>query len=115
MGQCTNVAAAASQLQQIRNSRQAELTQADGLSTGALPNPGTLRTDLIESLTYSLAADNDYLTWAQQSESSCTPGSQPGSALAADGNAVNFKDMFVAVWNPIAASYGLPSRSAGQI
>jgi hypothetical protein len=47
-------------------------------------------------------------------ESGCQSGSQ-SAALAADTQAVTYKDMFINMWNPIATGYGLPTESQGSI
>ena len=50
----------------------------------------------------------------QMQESGCQSGSQ-SAALAADTQAVTYKDMFINLWNPIATGYGLPTESQGSI
>jgi hypothetical protein len=66
----------------------------------------------------SLDADRDYLTWARQQRNRCTPTTRSGAyatAISADGQAGAAKDTFVQAWNPIAAKYGLPQESPGDI
>lgn len=103
------------QIQQVRDQRQTEYNQAQSLSTEALQNGAELKSDLTQALLYSLNADNDYLTWAQQQVSNCQAGSQSSAALAAGSQAVNYKTMFVNLWNPIAAQYALPPTSVGSM
>jgi hypothetical protein len=103
------------QIQQVRNQRQTEYNQAQDLSTGALNNGAALKSDLTQALFYSLTADNDYLAWARQQEANCQLGSQSSAALAAGDQAVNYKTLFVNLWNPTAAQYGLPSTSVSAM
>jgi serine/threonine-protein kinase len=112
---CTSLPRSVRQIQQVRDQRQTEYTQAKALSTSTLPNGAVLKSDLTKALFYSLTADSDYLAWAQQQESACQAGSQSGAALTADSQAVNYKTLFVNMWNPIAAQYGLPSTSVSSM
>lgn len=112
---CTSLPRSVRQIQQVRDQRQTEYTQAKALSTSTLPNGAVLKSDLTKALFYSLTADSDYLAWAQQQESACQAGSQSGAALTADSQAVNYKTLFVNMWNPIAAQYGLPATSVSSM
>ena len=112
---CGNVSADVSQIQQVENQRQNEYNSAQNTQTSSLPNGAALKSDLVNALYYSLQADKGYLAYANQMQSSnCQSGSQ-ASALAADGKAVTYKDMFLSLWNPIAATYGLPAQTQGSI
>ena len=112
---CTNLPRSVRQIQQVRDQRQTEYNQAKTLSTSALHNGAVLKSDLTKALLYSLTADSDYLAWAQQQEAACQAGSQSGTALTADSQAVNYKTLFVNRWNPIAAQYGLPATSVSSM
>ena len=112
---CTSLPRSVHQIQQVRDQRRAEYNQAKILSTSALQNGAVLKSDLTKALFYSLTADSDYLAWAQQQESACQAGSQSGAALTADSQAVNYKTLFVSMWNPIAAQYGLPAASVSSM
>jgi serine/threonine protein kinase len=112
---CTNLPRSVRQIQQVRDQRQTEYNQAKALSTSALQNGAVLKSDLTKALFYSLTADSDYLAWAQQQESACQAGSQSGAALTADSQAVNYKTLFVNMWNPLAAQYGLPATSVSSM
>jgi serine/threonine protein kinase len=112
---CTNLPGSVRQIQQVRDQRQTEYNQAKALSTSALQNGAVLKSDLTKALFYSLTADSDYLAWAQQQESACQAGSQSGAALTADSQAVNYKTLFVNMWNPVAAQYGLPATSVSSM
>jgi serine/threonine-protein kinase len=115
VGSCTDLPHSTQQIRQVRDQRQTEYGQAQNLSADAIQNGAELKSELTRSLLDSLNADNAYLTWAQQQAASCQPGSQSSEALAADRQAVSDKGNFVALWNPIAARYGLPPTSVGSI
>jgi len=116
---CAHLPTAVRQIQAVVNRRSAEFNHATAVSTAALSNGATVRSDLLAALRHSLDADRDYLTWAQQRLSSgCTPAARSSAyraALNADGQADAAKAAFVQVWNPVAARYGLPRKSPGDI
>ena len=113
---CTNVSGAVAQIQTVVNERNDEYNKASALSTGALRNGATVKSDLRLALLNSLDADKDYLAWAQQQESECpSQTSAYDDALTADGQASNSKSAFVSVWNPIASTYGFAPASTGNI
>jgi serine/threonine protein kinase len=116
---CTNLADAVSKLQGVVNQRVGEYGRASSLPTSALPDGTAVKSELIGALSSSLAADRDYLTWAQQQQAGgCTSSSQSSAYNAASGasqlaNAA--KEAFVQVWNPVAAKYGIKPDSAHSI
>jgi hypothetical protein len=112
---CTNLPGAVSQLQAVVSQRNAEVRQASALSTAALSNGAEVKSDLVTALRTSLTADSDYLTWAQQESSGCKPGGTTNAynaAVSTDSQAAAAKQTFAGVWNPIAATYGLPKQTA---
>ncbi len=114
---CTNLSSAVHQIQNVVNQRGAEYNQASALSTSAVANGPTVKSDLIAALRNSLDADKDYLTWAQQQlNSECAP-TAPSSAFIAANNASYqasaSKEAFIRVWNPVAAQYGIQPKSPG--
>ena len=98
--------------------RGAEYKQASALSASALPDGAAVKSGLITALHMSLEADQDYLTWAQQQQSSgCASPAQSSAysaAYSADQQADTAKEAFVQVWNPVAAKYGVKQTSAGD-
>jgi hypothetical protein len=112
---CQNVAQNVQQIQQVRDQRRSEYSQAQTLATDALASGAQLKAGLLQALRDSLTADSAYLTWAQQQQASCTPGSQSSATAAADAKAVSSKTAFVQLWNPVAARYGLPQESVATI
>jgi serine/threonine protein kinase len=115
-GSCTSVSAAISQIQGVVTERSAEYNQAVALSTAALANGATLKSDLLTVLRDSLNADRQYLKWAQQQlNPGCTKGAPSSAFTAADQQAGVAKTAFLQIWNPVAARYGLPQKSATSI
>ncbi len=116
---CTNLAGSVSQIQQVVNRRSAEYQQASALSVAAIANGPAVKSDLLAALRNSLSADRDYLIWARRRLNfGCSPGAAAGiyaAAVAADSQAAASKQAFVQVWNPVAARYGMPPKSADSI
>lgn len=119
VSQCTNLAAAVSQIQTVVNQRSAEYRQARALATSAIRNGTAVKMDLKLALLNSLNADRDYLVWARQKQRvGCVLGSQSAdynAAYAADRKASASKARFVILWDPIAQSYHLPTVTAGSL
>lgn len=113
---CTNLSSAVSQLQGVVNDRSTEYSQASALRTSALPDGAVVKSDLIAALGYSLTADREYLTWAQQQLAvGCTSAAQSsayGAANSADRQADAAKQAFARVWNPVAAQYHVQPKNA---
>ena len=115
---CTDLSSAVSQIQNAVNQRSTEYSQASALSTSALADGATVKTDLTAALRNSLDADTDYLAWAQHLKLGCAPAAQSSAysaALNADEQADAAKEAFVRVWNLIAAQYGIRQESPGSI
>ena len=115
---CSDIADGTSGLQQVVSERSTELSEADNLSTGAMPNGAALKSDLIGAIKNSLDADNDFLSWAQ-GVGSCS-GSAPEdsnyqAAMNASSTAVSYKNDFVALWNPIAQRQGFSTLTQADI
>ena len=114
---CTGVPAAAGQIQQVVNQRSTEYQRASALSMATLADGAVVKSDLLAALRSSLNADRDYLTWAQQESSGCTPGAASRAykaAVGADQRAVAAKGTFVQAWNQVAARYGLPAETTSS-
>lgn len=116
---CADLPGAVIQLQQRVSQRRTEYVQALALSTSALPNGATVKSDLTSALRISLSADRDYLTWArQQEEFGCSPPAESSAynaAVAASGQVNPLKAAFVQLWNPIAGQYQLPHITPDDI
>jgi len=106
-----------SEIQQVRNQRQAEMTQAQSLNVADLPNGVDLKADLISALGASLTADGHYLSWAnrQANPPTCVDNSTPPQAASDNETAVAAKTSFLNLWNPIAAQYSLMHRGTGDM
>ena len=112
---CVDLPRSVRQIRQVRDQRQAEYDQAQTLQTGALSNGAELKSDLTQSLSASLSADNDYLTWAQQQEADCQAGTAPPGISSANTQALNDKTSFIGLWNPIAEQYGLQQETTSTM
>jgi Protein kinase domain len=116
---CSSLASATSQIQAVASQRNAEYRRAKALAMGGLANGAVVKSDLLAALRASLDADRDYLTWARrQLHSGCRPASRTpayNNAVSADGQAGSAKATFVQAWNPVAAKYGDPQESPGDI
>ena len=115
---CSDIADGTSGLQQVVSERSTELSEADNLSTGAMPNGAALKSNLIGAIKNSLDADNDFLSWAQ-GVGGCS-GSAPEdanyqAAMKASSTAVSYKNDFVTLWNPIAQSHGFSTLTQADI
>ena len=113
---CANLSTAVGQLQDVVNDRSTEYSQASALLTSALPDGTAVKSDLIAALGLSLAADREYLAWAQQQQvAGCTPAAESsayGAANRADQQADAAKQEFAQVWDPVAARYDVQPKNA---
>ena len=116
---CSTLRSATRRIQTVVNQRSTEYSRASALPMAALANGAAVKSDLLAALRASLNADRDYLRWArQQIASGCTPAAQSSAynaAISSDGQAGAAKQAFVQVWNPVAAKYGVPPESPGDI
>jgi hypothetical protein len=115
-GSCTDLSGAITAIQNVSQERSDELSQATSLQVNALPDGQSLQSDLVNALTYSLAADQDFLRWAQSLlNGGCSDPAPETSAYQAgfseSAKAGVAKTQFVQLWNPIADTQGLPTRS----
>jgi hypothetical protein len=113
---CANLSSAISAISAVIHQRSNEYSRASGLPTTALPNDTTLKSDLISALRFSVDADKDFLTWAREQLNSGCGGTVPGTraynaGVVASDHAGTAKNEFLKLWNPVASSQGLPSRS----
>jgi hypothetical protein len=116
---CAHVPLSVSHIQRVVDRRSAEFDQAKTLKLNAIAGGPRIKADLLAALRNSLDADQAYLTWAkQQMSGGCKPtrkSSAYTAAIAADSQAANSKQAFVRVWNPVAAKYDLPQKTATSI
>jgi serine/threonine protein kinase len=118
-GNCRHLPRDVAQIQRVLNQRSSEYRKVQALATGAMLKGALVKADLLSALRRSMDADRAYLTWArQQMNSGCTPTSQSSAYQAAqnaDTQADAAKAAFVQVWDSVAARYGLPQKSPGDI
>jgi hypothetical protein len=112
---CDDVSAGVPGFQQVVRDRQQELSQSKKLAVDRLRNGQSLRRSMIAAYENSLAADQAYLAWAQEVQArGCGGKIAPltghyQDAIAANGKAGPAKRHVVALWQPIADNYGLPT------
>ena len=113
---CTELGGAATTIKQVTGERTDELKRGQNLAVDRLTGGSDLRGALVQALTYSLQADQKFADWAQAVATAGCSGHAPHddnytAAQAASTSATTSKQQFVALWNPLAATYGLQSRS----
>lgn len=118
---CGNLAQNQATLQTAAQSRQTILNQLSQLDTSQLPNSSQLISSLTTAWQASLQSDNSYATWAGDLiQSGCvgqasTDDASWQAAQTSDTAATAAKNQFVAAWNPLAATFGLPQYQENQI
>jgi hypothetical protein len=113
---CQNLGAAVQALREVATERATEGQRAGALVVDALDNGALLRDLLVQAMGGSLLADQYFLAWGQSLLGDC-PGSAPhtgdyNQAEDASRNVDPVKEQFIAEWNPVAAEFGLPSRTS---
>jgi hypothetical protein len=107
-------------LESAARSRQMLLDQLSQLSTAKLPHSKGLVSMLTAAWRASVQSDNSYAGWAGDLARTGCAGQAPASdpnwraAQGSDARATVAKSQFAAVWDPIAASYGLPQYTASR-
>jgi hypothetical protein len=122
VGACTIATSTGiTQLHQAITDRQDVITMMSGLSVSAIPGGQSMRTDLGNVLQLSINADRDFIGWMQdpQATQDCPTGTaQDGyynAGLRASSLAVQAKKQFLALWNPLAEQFQLPTYTALDI
>jgi hypothetical protein len=117
---CGDVNGAIGTLQQVTTERDGQVRQGQNLAVDQLNGGTQLKAALVQALTFSWQADQKYTAWAQAVAAAGCSGhaahdANYSAAETASGSATTNKQQFVALWNPIAATYGLPSRSEATV
>ncbi|KIF05477.1 hypothetical protein PL81_12975, partial [Streptomyces sp. RSD-27] len=120
---CKNLGQAAQDLRDAARQREELVTRLQDLKTDLLPNHARLTAALAKAWKASAAADNSYADWADDAghdKGGCKDGKAKPTDAAADGNkssaeATKAKDSAAAMWNTIAAKYGLTRRDKTQL
>jgi hypothetical protein len=113
---CGDLNAASTTLTQIVGQRDAQVRQGQALAVDGIANGAQLRTLLVQALTYSLQADQSFVKWLGNTKAAgcsghATHDADYAAAQAASAGATTSKQSFVALWNPVATKYGLPTRT----
>jgi hypothetical protein len=116
---CTGTSAALATVRQVTDTRREQVSRLEGLAVGALDDGPALKERLSEALAASLSADERFLAWATGQDGDCREGSTEGAdyrdGLSFSEKATAAKRRFLALWNPLAARYGLPERAEHEI
>jgi hypothetical protein len=117
---CGDVNGAIGTLQQVTTERDGQVRQGQSLAVDQLNGGAQLKGALVQALTFSLQADQKYTAWAQAvAAGGCsghaTHDANFAAAETASASATTNKQQFVALWNPVAATYGLPSRTESTV
>lgn len=86
----------------------------------ALSGASDVPRELSQALSDSASADQDFVAWISDLESSCnsataTDDPQYRQAESESGQATQDKQNFLATWNPIASQYGQPAFAESDI
>lgn len=118
---CDNLDQAAADLRDAARQRDELVTRLQELKLDKLPDHAKLSAALTKAWKSSADADNSYAAWADDvDDDKCKDGKAKATKNAADGNkasgeATKAKESAAAMWNPIAAKYGLTKRDKSQL
>ena len=115
---CDDVMGATADLRAVGRERESQISRVAGLDLSAIVGGERLRDLLDKALAESLSADQSYVRWAYAVQAGSCPNSGAQHRIAGDAasdRAGNAKTVFLAVWNPVASSYGLPTRTRDEI
>ncbi|MGW7460606.1 hypothetical protein [Streptomyces sp. NPDC054797] len=118
---CANLDQAASDLRSAARQREELVTRLKELKLDKLPDHVKLSAALTKAWQSSRDADNSYAAWAEDVEGDkCKDGKAKASKNASEGNkssgeATKAKESAAAMWNTIAAKYGLTQRDKSQL
>jgi hypothetical protein len=114
---CDNPAAALSDMEDVANQRNDEISQAQALDLSAISNGSTLGADLVAFLQASAKADDAYETYVQAINSAgCSSGKSAfarGNTLSTDAQSA--KAVFFEVWTPLANQFGLTTHDTSDV
>jgi uncharacterized protein (DUF885 family) len=116
---CNNVNGAQSSLLQVIAGRQTLISDVQQVNMSQLSNGAVIQSDLVGAWTNSLDSDQSYEAWAVDEEGTCTPNDTSDAnyqdAAQSDQASTQSKQAFVAVWNPVATQFGLPTVTQSSI
>ncbi|MFD5327154.1 hypothetical protein [Streptomyces sp. NPDC127092] len=121
--QCDNLDQAASDLRGAAKQRRELVTRLQSLSVDKVPDNAALSAALVKAWQASAAADDHYAAWADQAKSNkkvCKDGRARNTSHTNEGDkksqeATAAKKQAAGLWNPTAATYGLPKRTYTQL
>ncbi len=122
VGACTMTPSdGVSLMTQAIGQRQAIMGSIDSLSVDAIPGGQEMIADLKQATQQSIAADQGFMGWIQdiQNAPACPIDTSQDSSyqagLQASLQAMQAKEGFLAIWNPLASEFGQPTFTANEI
>ncbi|MEU9378711.1 hypothetical protein AB0D94_33840 [Streptomyces sp. NPDC048255] len=119
---CKNLEGAAGDLRAAARQREELVTRLQELKLDKLPDHVKLSASLTKAWKSSADADTSYAAWAEDvdDDKGCKDGKAKSTDNAAAGNkasgeATKAKESAAAMWNTIAAKYGLTKRDKAQL
>ncbi len=117
---CTGLAGALADMRAVGVERTGQIADTESVDVSALTNGERVRSSLKSALDNALAADREFVAWAGPAVTGgCaeTPARRAAwdRGQASSGKAQAAKKQLVAVWNPVAAQFGLRQRTTQAI
>ncbi|MEV5830748.1 hypothetical protein AB0L25_34800 [Spirillospora sp. NPDC052242] len=111
LGDCLTVESDLPVLREVTEERRAQAESAASADFGTAMDADALRSALAEMTRLSLAADEEYIRWADAAVSTgaCSHASADGAVTSANTAAENAKQAFVELWNANAEAQGGPT------
>ncbi|MCO5968319.1 hypothetical protein [Actinoallomurus soli] len=117
---CSDVDGGVSTLRSITDDRRSELADARGLSVDGIDGGTEMKDKLVQALKDSLAADEAFLSWAEDTQTNGCDGNADVTSdyrrgESASSAAGDDKTAFIGLWNPIADRYHLDRRTPDDV
>jgi hypothetical protein len=116
---CTGLAGALSDMRAVGDERTKQLADLAAADVSALTDGTTIQATLKSALGYALAADQQFVAWAEPTSGGCgdtaarTAAWEGGQTASKQAQAA--KKKFVAAWNPVAVPLGFAQRTTDLI
>ncbi|MFG1651634.1 hypothetical protein ACGFIE_17070 [Micromonospora sp. NPDC049275] len=116
VGECRDLNRSLALLDGVTRERRAQRDQAGALTVDALGDGPAMRSHLVSAFTYAGDADAAFAAWTRRSISSgCSLDANWRRGNQLSEQSQKAKNEFLRLWNPIALSCGLPTRTSKEI
>ncbi len=113
---CGDLNDALGKINAVVSDRKSQLQQAGQIDLGAFSNADSLHQTLGQAWDLSLQADQAYGRWVQwMINNGCGSNGDKDDGDTYSNQSHAAKDQFIAVWNPIAQRFGLPTRAETDV